>query len=48
MAPSKAGKGNERRWVLTKKTTSASAQRRKKSAEVYEIKMFLADSDPPI
>ena len=48
MATSKAGKGRKREWVLTKKKTSTSAQRRKKSAEVYEIKMFLADSDPPI
>ena len=48
MARSKADKGRKREWVLTKKATSGSAQRRTKSAEVYEIKMFLADSHPPI
>ena len=48
MATRKAGKGRKREWVLTKKATSESAQRRTKSAEVYEIKMFLADSHPLI
>ncbi len=48
MAPSKTGTGKKQRRVPTKKTTGGSTQRRTKSAEVYEIKMFLADSDPPI
>ena len=48
MAPSKTGTGKKQKRVPTKKTTGGSTQRRTKSAEVYEIKMFLADSDPPI
>ncbi len=48
MTPSKAGKGRNRQWVQTKKATNESARNRTKSAEAYEIQMFLADSDPPI